>query len=172
MFCHLLLHNTANQGKSFEKRHLIITSKNCLSGLFYHWMNSYQLDGGFIRMIMLLKYTLVPIDLKYRDEHIDMLNIRTCWWWSQAGSWDHLIQSLLPTEVLPMDILAQTVTLNDCQFTMLGTNHISYKTPVANRVFRMLYFILDLNIFLKSVLNCLMYIIKLNSFYLTKITAS
>ena len=79
---------------------------------------------------------------------------------------------LLPTKVLPMNILAQTVTLNDCQFTTLGTNHISYKTPVANRVFRMLYFILDLNIFLKSVLNCLMYIIKLNSFYLTKITAS
>lgn len=79
---------------------------------------------------------------------------------------------LLPTKVLPMNILAQTVTLNDCQFTMLGTNHISYKTPVANRVFRMLYFILDLNIFLKSVLNRLMYIIKLNCFYLTKITAS
>ena len=102
-------------------------------------MNSYQLDGGFIRMIMLLKYTLVPIDLKYRDEHIDMLNIRTCWWWSQAGSWDHLIQSLLPTEVLPTDILTQTVTLNN-QFALLGTNHISRKTPVANRVFRMLYF--------------------------------
>ena len=41
-------------------------------------MNSYQLDGGFIKMIVLLKYTLVPIDLKYRDEHIDMLNIKTC----------------------------------------------------------------------------------------------
>ena len=54
---------------------------------------------------------------------------------------------LLPTKVLPMNILAQTVTLNDHQFTMLGTNHTSYKTPVANRVFRMLYFILDLNIF-------------------------
>ena len=78
---------------------------------------------------------------------------------------------LLPTEVLPTDILTQTVTLND-QLALLGTNHISRKTPVANRVFRMLYFILDLNIFLKSVLNRLMYIIKLNSLYLTKITAS
>lgn len=134
-------------------------------------MNSYQLDGGFIRMIVLLKYTLVPIYLKYRDEHIDMLNIKTCWWWSQAGSWGHLIQSLLPMKVLPMNILAQTATPQD-QFTLLGTNHISFKTPVANRVFRMLYFILDLNIFLKSVLNRLMCIIKLNSFYLTKITAS